>query len=58
MPQPRSHTLDRRAVRWTDAGRERRGLASAVDEDGALLVETAAGLERIVAGEVTWDPMS
>jgi BirA family biotin operon repressor/biotin-[acetyl-CoA-carboxylase] ligase len=53
-----SATLDRRPVRWMEPHGERRGLASGVDGDGALLVETAAGLERVVAGEVTWDPMS
>ena len=29
-----------------------RGVATAIDDDGALLVRTASGTERIVAGEV------
>jgi BirA family biotin operon repressor/biotin-[acetyl-CoA-carboxylase] ligase len=37
-----------RAVEWD----EKKGVARDVDEDGSLVVETAAGLERIVAGDV------
>jgi BirA family biotin operon repressor/biotin-[acetyl-CoA-carboxylase] ligase len=39
-------------VRW-DAG-ARSGLTAGVDDDGALLVRTPDGLERITSGEVTW----
>lgn len=50
--------LDRAAVRWEDGGHERRGRARDLDRDGALLVEVDGGLERIVAGEVTWETWS
>jgi BirA family biotin operon repressor/biotin-[acetyl-CoA-carboxylase] ligase len=42
-------------VRWDDQGIERSGLARDLDESGALLVESAAGIERLIAGEVHWD---
>jgi BirA family biotin operon repressor/biotin-[acetyl-CoA-carboxylase] ligase len=42
------------AVSWTASDGLRRGTTAGVDDDGALLVRTAAGLERIVAGELTW----
>jgi biotin-(acetyl-CoA carboxylase) ligase len=29
-----------------------RGIATAIDDDGALLVRTSSGIERVVAGEV------
>lgn len=29
-----------------------RGIASAIDDDGALLVRTSSGMERVIAGEV------
>ena len=32
----------------------RSGVTAGVDEGGALLVKTAAGIERIIAGELTW----
>lgn len=47
--------LDRKPVRWQDQGAERRGRARGIDLDGALLVDTERGVERIIAGEVTWD---
>jgi BirA family biotin operon repressor/biotin-[acetyl-CoA-carboxylase] ligase len=35
------------------AGREPlSGIATAIDDDGALLVRTAGGLERVIAGDV------
>ncbi len=43
------------AVRWTDAGGERRGRAVDIDADGALIVQTAAGAERVIAGDVIWE---
>lgn len=43
------------AVRWTDARGERRGRATDIDVDGALIVRTTAGVERVIAGEVTWE---
>jgi BirA family biotin operon repressor/biotin-[acetyl-CoA-carboxylase] ligase len=39
-------------VAWADG--ERHGVTAGVDESGALLVATTAGVERIVAGELTW----
>lgn len=33
----------------------RSGLTSGIDDTGALLVTTAAGVERIIAGELTWN---
>jgi BirA family biotin operon repressor/biotin-[acetyl-CoA-carboxylase] ligase len=47
--------LDRKPVSWQDQGAERRGRARGIDRDGALLVDTERGVERIIAGEVTWD---
>lgn len=46
------------AVRWIDRTVERRGRARDIDGDGALLVETDGRLERLVAGEVTWEGLS
>ena len=42
-------------VRWDDQGIERSGLARDLDESGALLVESAGRIERLIAGEVHWD---
>jgi BirA family biotin operon repressor/biotin-[acetyl-CoA-carboxylase] ligase len=42
-------------VRWDDQGVERFGFARDLDETGALLVESAGRLERLIAGEVRWD---
>jgi BirA family biotin operon repressor/biotin-[acetyl-CoA-carboxylase] ligase len=41
-------------VEWTNAGSTRGGLTAGLDDSGALLVETAHGLERIIAGELRW----
>jgi BirA family biotin operon repressor/biotin-[acetyl-CoA-carboxylase] ligase len=46
--------LMRQPVEWDQHGRPCQGIAEDVDETGALLVATATGLERIVAGEVRW----
>lgn len=46
------------SVRWSDQGAERRGLARDIDEDGALLVESNGRVERLVAGEVTWERLA
>jgi BirA family biotin operon repressor/biotin-[acetyl-CoA-carboxylase] ligase len=40
-------------VEWEADGGRRHGATAGVDRDGALLVRTVAGLERVV-GEVTW----
>jgi BirA family biotin operon repressor/biotin-[acetyl-CoA-carboxylase] ligase len=45
-------------VRWTDRGIEHRGRAHDIDGDGALLVESAGRVERLVAGEVRWEGLS
>jgi BirA family biotin operon repressor/biotin-[acetyl-CoA-carboxylase] ligase len=42
-------------VRWHDQRGERRGRARDLAEDGALLVETDEGLERVIGGEVAWE---
>ena len=47
--------LDGAPVRWQDQAMERSGLARDVDADGALLVETGGRIERVIAGEVTWE---
>ncbi len=39
-------------VAWADG--ERQGVTAGVDDSGALLVTTADGVERIVAGELSW----
>ena len=41
-------------VEWERNGHWRRGTTAGIDESGALLVQTDTGLERILAGEVTW----
>ena len=41
-------------VEWTDATSTHRGHTAGLDESGALLVETADGLERVIAGELRW----
>jgi BirA family biotin operon repressor/biotin-[acetyl-CoA-carboxylase] ligase len=45
-------------VRWQDRDRERRGRARDIDRDGALVVESDGGMERLVAGEVRWEGLS
>jgi BirA family biotin operon repressor/biotin-[acetyl-CoA-carboxylase] ligase len=42
-------------VRWDDQGVERSGLARDLDPTGALLVESAGRIERLIAGDVRWD---
>lgn len=43
-----------RRVEWSEDGALRSGVVSGVDDDGGLLVSTAAGAARIVSGEVRW----
>lgn len=45
-------------VRWIGAAGECTGRARDIDRDGALLVDTATGVERVVAGEVLWEGLS
>jgi BirA family biotin operon repressor/biotin-[acetyl-CoA-carboxylase] ligase len=46
-------TLGRR-VEWSVDGGTRSGRVEGVDDTGALLVRTAAGVARIISGEVRW----
>jgi BirA family biotin operon repressor/biotin-[acetyl-CoA-carboxylase] ligase len=41
-------------VEWTKDGVDVDGVTAGIDESGALLVETASGLERVIAGELRW----
>jgi BirA family biotin operon repressor/biotin-[acetyl-CoA-carboxylase] ligase len=41
-------------VEWTDPAGTRQGTTSGIDGCGALLIQTANSLERVVAGEVRW----
>lgn len=50
----RSPTCHGAAVRWTVDGRVRAGTTAGIDDDGALLVETDQGRERIVSADVAW----
>jgi BirA family biotin operon repressor/biotin-[acetyl-CoA-carboxylase] ligase len=50
--------FEQASVRWHDEGRERRGMARDIDNAGALVVECEGQMERLIAGEVTWDRLS
>ena len=50
----RASRLLRRQVTFEAAGGRESGLAYDVDDTGALLVRTPAGISRVIAGEVTW----
>ncbi|MEX2270221.1 MAG: biotin--[acetyl-CoA-carboxylase] ligase [Vicinamibacterales bacterium] len=41
-------------ISWRTREGDRGGITAGVDADGALLVQTADGLQRLVAGEVIW----
>ena len=41
-------------VSWTTPAGVQRGITAGIDDRGALLVQTTGGVERIVAGEITW----
>lgn len=41
-------------VAWSAAGGRRSGVTAGIDGDGALLVRSGDGLERLVAGEIHW----
>lgn len=43
------------SVSWRAGGEVRTGVTAGVDDEGALLVRTADGVERLVAGEVIWE---
>jgi len=42
------------SIQWDAPGGQKRGVTAGLAEDGALLVRTEDGLERIVAGEIRW----
>jgi BirA family biotin operon repressor/biotin-[acetyl-CoA-carboxylase] ligase len=42
-------------VRWADARGDHRGVASDIDEDGALIVVTREEQYRVMAGDVIWE---
>jgi BirA family biotin operon repressor/biotin-[acetyl-CoA-carboxylase] ligase len=48
-----TRTLGRR-VEWESNDRVLRGTARDIDGSGALLVETPAGIERVIAGAIRW----
>jgi BirA family biotin operon repressor/biotin-[acetyl-CoA-carboxylase] ligase len=41
-------------VAWTTTSGRRSGMTMGIDDHGALLVKSDGGVERIVAGELTW----
>lgn len=43
-----------RSVEWDVSGAVRRGVVDDIDGEGALLVRSARGTERLIAGEVRW----
>lgn len=43
-----------REVSWQADGGTRQGVTAGVDDEGALIVQTSAGISRLVAGEVVW----
>lgn len=49
----RYSALTGRCVTVVDAGTREEGVVRGIDSDGALLLETASGIRRIVAGDVT-----
>jgi biotin-(acetyl-CoA carboxylase) ligase len=42
------------AIAWDGADGVREGTTAGLDADGALLVRTAGGVERILSGEIRW----
>ncbi len=42
-------------VAWSTSAGSRTGVTAGIDDNGALLIETANGMERIVSGEVLWE---
>lgn len=43
------------AVRWDGPSGGQRGVARDIDDAGALLVDAGGRMERLIAGEVTWE---
>jgi len=50
----RAATMLRRPVEWDRGDIRSRGVAENIDDTGALLVRTDAGLVRVISGEVRW----
>jgi BirA family biotin operon repressor/biotin-[acetyl-CoA-carboxylase] ligase len=50
----RARPLLGRRVEWDNRDATLTGVAEGVDDDGALLVRTQAGLVRVISGEVRW----
>jgi BirA family biotin operon repressor/biotin-[acetyl-CoA-carboxylase] ligase len=50
----RAAPMLRRLVEWDRGAARSRGLAENIDETGALLVRTDAGVVRVISGEVRW----
>ncbi len=46
------------AVRWSDSRGVNRGVARDIDDEGALLVAARDGVERVIAGTVSWGELS
>lgn len=42
------------SVEWVVGGTTHRGTTAGIDDHGALLVSTPRGMNRLVAGEITW----
>jgi biotin-(acetyl-CoA carboxylase) ligase len=42
-------------VRWTVNGVSRTGITRGIDASGALLVESADGVERVFSADVQWE---
>jgi len=45
-------------VRWSDSRGVHRGVARDIDDEGALLVAGRGGVERVIAGAVSWGELS
>jgi BirA family biotin operon repressor/biotin-[acetyl-CoA-carboxylase] ligase len=41
-------------VAWHDGTSQQTGVTAGIDDAGALLVQTATGIERVIAGELQW----
>ena len=50
----RAASMRGRSVQWNEAGGVREGVAESIDDTGALVVRTSAGLARVTAGELRW----
>jgi BirA family biotin operon repressor/biotin-[acetyl-CoA-carboxylase] ligase len=43
------------AVTWSDGAIQKAGFTAGIDDEGALLVRTPAGIERLIGGELHWE---